>query len=183
MTEFTETGNIPAGPPEYHQKSVLGHIAEIMDKVAGDPLTCWMAMCHDLGKVLTPEEKLPAHHGHDQAGAIPARTLGERIILPNKFIRAGELAALLHMKAGNYRELRPATKVDLLMKLNSTGLLKNMSELCHADRGENVMKNAPADLKEILKVSLPIKDRNLGEKSGEKLRCLRAARLKASSRG
>lgn len=183
LVEFDKADGIPAGPPQYHDKSVAGHTAEVMDLVAGDPLTCWMAMCHDLGKTMTPAEKLPAHHGHDKRGADLAIKLGERLLLPGKYIKAGETAALLHMKAGNYRELRPGSRVDLLMKLHVSGLLENMRRLCQADRGEDVLKDAKADLEEILKVSLPMKDRNLGKESGEKLRSLRASRLKKFSRG
>jgi tRNA nucleotidyltransferase (CCA-adding enzyme) len=179
LTEFSGGTDIPAGPPKYHDKSVLGHTAEIMDKVAGNPLTCWMAMCHDIGKILTPDSILPSHYGHDKAGATPARTLGSRLMLPVKFIKSGETAALLHMKAGSYSELRPGTKVDLLMKLHTSDLLENMISLCRADRGEDVLQNAPADLAEILKVSLPMQERNQGKKSGEKLRSMRAAKLKS----
>lgn len=179
FTEFSGTAEIPAGPPQYHDKSVAGHTLEIMDKVAGNALTCWMAMCHDLGKVQTPKDTLPSHYGHDKSGAIPAKELGSRLMLPVKFIRAGESAALLHMKAGNYKELRPGTKVDLLMKLHVTGLLDNMRNLCHADRGENVLESARVDLAEILKVSLPVHERNLGKESGEKLRNMRAMKIKA----
>ncbi len=178
FSEFSGADEIPAGPKKYHDKSVAGHIAEIMDKVAGDPLTCWMAMCHDLGKVLTEPQFLPSHHGHDKNGAEQAQNLGKRLMLPVKYIRAGETAALLHMKAGNYAELRPGTKVDLLMKLHVSGLLENMAGLCHADRGKPVLKKAFADLTEILNVSLPDHERNLGKESGEKLRNLRAMRLK-----
>ena len=178
FTEFSGADGIPAGPPAYHDKSVAGHTAEIMDKVAGDQLTCWMAMCHDLGKMLTAPDILPSHYGHDKTGAAPAKNLGSRLMLPVKFIRAGETAAELHMKAGNYHELRPGTKVDLLMKLHVSGLLDNMISLCHADRGEGVMEHAPADLAEILKVSLPVHERNLGKESGEKLRNMRAMRIK-----
>ncbi|NDV28843.1 polynucleotide adenylyltransferase [Desulfovibrio sp. JC010] len=183
FTEFSGADKIPAGPPQYHDKSVAGHTADIMDKVAGNALTCWMSMCHDLGKVHTSAEILPSHYGHDKAGAVPAKELGSRLTLPVKFIRAGETAALLHMKAGSYRELRPGTKVDLLMKLHVSGLLENMISLCHADRGEGVLEHAPADLTEILKVSLPAHERNLGKESGEKLRNMRAMRIKAFSRG
>lgn len=183
FSEFTNSDKIPAGPPKYHDKSVLGHTTEIMDKTVGNSLTCWMAMSHDLGKVLTPADKLPSHYGHDKAGTEAALKLGKRLLLPNKYLQAGEIGALLHMKGGNYEELRPGTKVDLLMKLHVCGLLENMIELVHADHGENIMKNAKSDLAEILKVSLPIRDRNLGHKSGEKLRSLRAARLKSLKRG
>ncbi|SDL17620.1 tRNA nucleotidyltransferase (CCA-adding enzyme) [Maridesulfovibrio ferrireducens] len=177
FTEFSGSDGITAGPPKFHDKSVLGHISEIMDKVAGNPITCWMATCHDLGKILTPTELLPAHHGHDIKGIALASKLSKRLLLPNKYIKAGELAAELHMKAGNYKELRPATKVDLLMKLHKNDLVKNMRDLCRADKNEDTMATAMTDLAKILKVSLPEQDRNLGKESGKKLRSLRAQKI------
>ncbi len=179
--ELANSDQIPAGPTKYHDKSILGHIAEVMDKVAGNPITSWMAMCHDLGKVLTSEKYLPSHRGHDKKGVLPAKELGSRLLLPNKYIKAGELAPELHMDGGNYTILRPGTKVDLLMKLNSQGLVENMADLCKADRGVDSMEKAHSDLEEILKVHLAEEDRNLGKKSGNKLRELRAQRLKELS--
>jgi tRNA nucleotidyltransferase (CCA-adding enzyme) len=178
FTEFKTADKIVAGPPEFHNKSVLGHTVELMDKTSGNPVTCFMAMCHDLGKILTKSDHLPAHHGHDKKGIKPAKELGTRLLLPNKYIKAGELAAALHMKAGMYDQLRPGTKVDLLIELHKNDLVKNMRDLCRADKNEDIMINAMADLNEILKITLPEKDRNLGKKSGEKLRMLRAQKLK-----
>lgn len=177
FTEFKDADNIVAGPPKFHDKSVLGHTLELMNKTSGNPLTCWMAMCHDLGKVLTSYDLLPAHHNHDKKGIKPASTLGTRLLLPNKFIKAGELAAQMHMKAGRYNQLRPGTKVDLLMQLYKADLIENMRTLCHADKNEDTMINAMTDLTKILEVSLSEKDRNLGKMSGDKLRQLRAQKL------
>ncbi|SME93028.1 HD domain-containing protein [Desulfovibrio gilichinskyi] len=177
FTEFKTADKIVAGPPEFHDKSVLGHTAELMDKTSGNPLTCWMAMCHDLGKILTPSDLLPAHHGHEKKGIKLASALGTRLLLPNKFIKAGEVAAALHMKAGKYNQLRPGTKVDLLIELHKNDLVENMRNLCRADKNEDIMTNAMTDLTEILKISLPENDRNLGKKSGEKLREMRAHKL------
>ena len=37
------------------------------------------ALCHDLGKGLTPAEMLPHHYGHEQKGIAPVRALSNRL--------------------------------------------------------------------------------------------------------
>ncbi len=176
--ELAAASLIPAGPRRYHgEASVLDHTAELMDRLAGNPLHCWAALCHDLGKLLTPKEKLPSHHGHDKNGMDIAIKLAKRLRLPNRYLTAGEIAARFHMVAGKYPQLRPGTKVDLLMKLHATSTLSLMRDLCRVDKGQDVLAAADSDLKKILKVKLEKKDRNKGSKSGEKLRSLRAQAL------
>lgn len=175
---FAEAANIPAGPVKYHgNASVLDHTTEVMDKLAGNSLNCWAALCHDLGKTRTPADKWPTHHAHDSLGRNLAIQLGKMLRLPKKYIIAGEIAAGFHMIVGRYNELRNVTKVDLLMKLHTTSTLSLMRELCHADRGQDVLASAQTDLDKILKVTLEKKDRDQGADSGKKLRNLRAHAL------
>lgn len=221
--ELDGADKIPAGPPQYHDSSLLEHIAGVMDAVAAavDPiepiesggpvetvetvgplgpggpgglggqaecaqdargrvrsLAVWMALCHDLGKTGTPKELWPRHHRHEFRGIDLARTLGQRLRLPNKFIKAGEIAAKLHMKAGLYPGLKAATKVGLLGELHYHGLLEPFSRLVEADSGLPVREQMREDLRKILAVKLEQKDRDLGAKSGEKLRQLRCGALK-----
>ena len=148
-----------------------------MDRLAGDPLSVWMALCHDLGKVTTPAEVLPRHLGHDQRGEALAQTLGERLRLPTRLIRAGADAARWHMVAGNYPDLRESTRVDLLMRLKSRGVLREMFRLEQADKARDHSALAQADLAVILAVKLPPEDCGLGQLSAEKLRNLRIQAL------
>lgn len=168
---------IPAGPVGHHVNSVLEHSARLMDELAGNELACWMALAHDLGKVLTPREQHPRHHGHDEAGREPALSLGRRLALPNRFIKAGELAAALHMKAGRYPELRPGTRVDLLAEAHSARLVDELFLLVRADHGEDHGPAASQDLAAMLDVHLPEKWQNKGEESGQRLRHLRSEAL------
>ncbi|WP_291327702.1 polynucleotide adenylyltransferase [Desulfovibrio sp. UCD-KL4C] len=177
FTEFKTADKIVAGSPEFHNKSVLSHTIKLMDKTSGNPITCFMAMCHDLGKILTKSDRLPTCHWHETKDTKLAKELGTRLLLPNKYIKAGQLAAALHMKAGKYNHLRPKSKVDLLIELHKNDLVENMRDLCLADKNEDIMINAMAELTEILKITLPAKDRNLGKNSGEKLKLLRAQKL------
>ena len=178
LTELAGSSDIPAGPPKYHDASVLEHTARVMDRLAGDALSVWMGLCHDLGKVLTPREELPRHISHDLRGEAQALTLGNRLRLPTRLIEAGAEAARWHMLAGNYPELRPATRVDLLMRLKAKGVLREMFRLVRADKDRDYSALVQADLASVLAVALPPGARDQGEKSGKILRALRAKAIR-----
>lgn len=178
LSELEGASMIPAGPPKYHDSSVLEHTARVMDRLAGDALSVWMGLCHDLGKVLTPTAELPRHIGHDFRGEALALALGTRLRLPARLIEAGAEAARWHMLAGNYTELRPATRVDLLMRLKGRGVLREMFRLVQADKGRDHSALVQADLAAVLAVALPPEARDQGAKSGQILRGLRAKALR-----
>ncbi|MBI4803952.1 MAG: HD domain-containing protein [Desulfovibrio sp.] len=174
--------DVPAGPPEHHDKDVFGHTCEIMDRLAGDPLAVWMALAHDLGKTLTPREVWPSHHGHEKAGVGLAQTLGLRLRLPRSFIDAGMMAAGEHMLVSDYERLRTGTKVDLLLRMEAKRLTTRMFKLAAADSQNQdlaLLRRAKRDLRAIRKVKLPDDKRDLGEKSGELLRQLRCEAIAA----
>lgn len=175
LTELERCRDVPAGPRPFHDSDVFEHTMAVLDRLAGAPLPGWMAICHDLGKALTPPEKWPRHIGHEALGAPPARALGSRLRLPEAFIRAGEIAALLHMKAARYDELRPGSRVDLLEAARD--LLEPLLELAKADQGLDFRADALADRHVIRAVRLPEALRDLGPESGRRLRELRAQAL------
>lgn len=175
--ELAKAQDIPAGPWPYHDDSVLHHTATVMDRLAGDPLAVWMALCHDLGKTRTDPAHWPRHHGHDVLGAESAKQLGERLRLPSQYIRAGVLAARYHMIGGQYSILRPGTAVDLLTRVEAVGVTSQFFALALADGGEDFRATTQSDLAIISKVHLKPEDENLGLVSGEKLRVLKAQAL------
>lgn len=177
FAELEGAGAVPAGPPAYHEGSALAHTLTVMRRCSGDPLRAYMALCHDLGKVATPPELLPHHYKHEQRGEKLAERLGKRLKLPQRFIKAGRLAAKLHMKAGCYEQLRPGTRVDLLMELHLANLLEETLDLVRADKGLCFHAQAREELARILAVKLPAELQDLGEESGRRLRELRCARL------
>lgn len=177
--EFSPSHEIPAGPFKYHgSNSVLEHTMDIMEKLKGDPTLVWMGFCHDIGKNFTDKEILPVHHDHDSKGEIHAKNLGTRLRMPKKYINAGSTAAKLHMKAGKYQDLRPSTKVRLLLELNKKNILKEMFQLVKADKNINFYETAKRDLGLILKVKLPDNKKGMGKKSGEILFQLQCMELK-----
>lgn len=120
--ELETSMDIPAGPVAYHSGSVMAHLMDVMDAVAGDPLCVWMALCHDLGKIGTDPALLPHHYGHELRGAEPAEHVAKRLALPARYGAAGVLSSQLHMKAGIYEMLRAGTRCDLLMQVHNAEL-------------------------------------------------------------
>lgn len=180
--EFKESMNIPAGPLPYHDTDVLEHTCRVMDSLAGDGMAAWMGLCHDLGKTSTPKDLLPSHHDHDQRGADMADTLARRIRLSNAHALAGRKGAQWHMIAGRYKELRPGTKVDMLMDLHLSRVSRQLFRLVAADQDKDHWHLAAKDLRTVLASRLDETQRNLGPESGRRLRELRAQALAERSR-
>jgi tRNA nucleotidyltransferase (CCA-adding enzyme) len=177
MPELEAARHVPAGPAEHHSGSVFAHMCDMADQLAGKPIAGWMAVCHDLGKTRTPECEWPRHHGHDEAGAAVAEELGKRLKLPNRVRESGVAAARFHMKAARYHELRAGTRVDMLTWLHKHELVEPLFEVVRADSGEDVTGLVKRDMKLMLSVHLPGKQRMRGPLSGEKLRNLRCQKL------
>ncbi|MCT4627834.1 HD domain-containing protein [Halodesulfovibrio sp.] len=183
FAELSRMSDIPAGPVQYHSADCLTHIVTTINKCPNDIVTRYMALCHDLGKQETKPEILPQHIGHEKRGVQLAENLGQRLKLSNNLVRAGAVAALQHMKGGQYLSLRSGTKVDLLYSLHRQQILENFFMLVEADSGKNYLEQAKADLEVILSVELPAKDQNLGAESGKRLRELRCIALSETLRG
>ncbi len=181
LTEFVGSDLAPAGPPAFHDASVLEHTARVMDRCAGETLRVWMALCHDLGKTATPADMLPRHFGHEERGLELADALALRLRLPNRFRAAGRLAARWHMAAGRYAELKAATRVRMLLELDKAGIVEAFFRLVAEDGGADTLDRALSELGVVKGVRLPDKHRDLGPKSAEILLQLRCEALAGRS--
>lgn len=177
FAELETARDIPAEPTRWHKNSVLGRTARIMDLTAGDPLSVWMALCHDLGKTGTDPALLPRHYGHKPRGVALALGLAERLRLPALFRKAGALAAAEHMKAGMLPRLCPGTRRDLLWRVHQAGLSKPFWRLADADSNSSVGTEALRQLAALLAVRLPPDWRGKGALSARKLRELHCRTL------
>lgn len=175
--EFDGADMVPAGPPQYHDASILEHTARVMDRCAGQALDAWMALCHDLGKTATEPSLLPRHPEHEIGGVPLAEGLALRLRLPNSYRAAGRLAARWHMAAGRYGQLRPATRIRLLLELDLAGVMEGFFRLIAADGGGDHLGRAAVELARVKAVRLPDKHRDQGEKSAEVLLQLRCEAL------
>ncbi|WP_434525768.1 multifunctional CCA addition/repair protein [Photorhabdus asymbiotica] len=116
---FPEVDNlfgVPA-PEKWHPEIDTGIHTLMVLKVAAE-LTNEMdsrfaALCHDLGKGLTPPEQWPHHYGHGPAGVKLVDQLCQRLRVPNSARDLAKLAANYHDLVHTVDQLRPKTLLKL----------------------------------------------------------------------
>ena len=177
FSELDLAQNIPAGPSTWHESDVFHHTLEVLAKVHGDPLTCWMALCHDLGKIKTPKEILPHHYKHEIRGTDVALEFSQRLGMPKRYEKAGVLAAADHMRGGLYLTMRVGSRRDLIWRVKCLGLVDEFWRLVDADSHKEISVKAKAELEIISRVRLPEEFRDLGERSSEIFRQLQCQEL------
>ncbi|MEO8003556.1 MAG: multifunctional CCA addition/repair protein [Betaproteobacteria bacterium] len=105
-------------PAQHHPEVDTGrHVLLVLDYAAEHdyPLTVrFAALTHDLGKALTPDDRLPKHHGHEQRGVALVEALCERLRVPGECRDLAVLASRYHLDVHRAEELKPATVLKLL---------------------------------------------------------------------
>ena len=103
------------------------------------------AICHDLGKALTPQNILPHHYGHEQAGIKPTRSLCKRLKVPSYFQELAELTCEFHTHIHKAFELRAETVITLFNRFDvwrKPQRFKEFLQVCLADtRGRTGFEN------------------------------------------
>jgi tRNA nucleotidyltransferase (CCA-adding enzyme) len=110
-------------PPEHHPEIDTGeHVMQVIDWAASHGMSLpvrFAALTHDLGKGVTPPEAWPKHHGHEAKSAELVRTLSERIRVPADCRDLAVAVARDHGLVHRALELRPATVVELLERVDA----------------------------------------------------------------
>jgi tRNA nucleotidyltransferase (CCA-adding enzyme) len=83
-------------------------------KLGGGVAVRFAVLMHDLGKALTPADKLPSHPGHEDAGVAPVEALCERVRVPNHLRELAVIAARHHTHVHRAFELRADTVLRTL---------------------------------------------------------------------
>ena len=103
------------------------------------------AICHDLGKALTPKNILPHHYGHEQAGIKPTRSLCKRLKVPSYFQELAELTCEFHTHIHKAFELRAETVITLFNRFDvwrKPQRFQEFLQVCLADtRGRTGFEN------------------------------------------
>ena len=73
------------------------------------------AICHDLGKALTPKEMWPSHMVMKKRGIKPTRSLCKRLRVPNYLQELAELTCEYHTHVHKALELRPENSGETLL--------------------------------------------------------------------
>jgi tRNA nucleotidyltransferase (CCA-adding enzyme) len=74
----------------------------------------WSALCHDLGKGLTPQELWPKHTGHEQAGVVLVEQLNQRYRVPSQAAQLAKLVCRWHGDVHRCDELSVEQRMQVM---------------------------------------------------------------------
>lgn len=131
----------PEGDSYNHTMVVVDKSAILTDNVE----IRFSALVHDLGKGITPKEMLPHHYGHDKNGVKLVENLGNRLKIPNSWIKCGKVSAKEHMLGGIFNRMTPKKQVDFITRVNKSLLgLDGLRIVVICDRWRN--EDMPEDI-------------------------------------
>ena len=131
----------PEGDSYNHTMVVIDKSAILTDNVE----IRFSALVHDLGKGITPKEMLPHHYGHDKNGVKLVENLGNRLKIPNSWIKCGKVSAKEHMLGGIFNRMTPKKQVDFITRVNKSLLgLDGLRIVVICDRWRN--EDEPTDV-------------------------------------
>lgn len=112
-------------PIEHHPEGdAFEHTMQVLDRASSltiDVMVRFAALCHDIGKGVTPVELLPKHHGHDAKGAeIISSFASGRFLAAHK--DAAEVASRFHMKARTEMGAKPMLAMLESLKKSKLGI-------------------------------------------------------------
>lgn len=142
LPEIFDMVHVPAGPLKHHPEGDLfTHSLQTLERMAAmssDPTARFCAFFHDLGKLATPREFYPKHHGHDRAGADLALPFCRRLRLPVTMQRALQSVCRLHNNANRWEELRESTRIQLALDAIKAGTVEILPLVVRADFSEEL---------------------------------------------
>ncbi|MEQ8233590.1 MAG: multifunctional CCA addition/repair protein, partial [Gammaproteobacteria bacterium] len=105
-------------PARYHPEIDTGeHVLLALAQAArwhAPQVVRFAVLVHDLGKGVTPVEKLPSHHGHDVAGVPLIEALSARLRVPREHRELACLVSKLHIRAHRAQEMKAAALLRFL---------------------------------------------------------------------
>jgi tRNA nucleotidyltransferase (CCA-adding enzyme) len=162
-------------------------------KLGGGVAVRFAVLTHDLGKGITPTDKLPSHHGHEDAGVPLVESLCARLRVPNHLRELAVITSRYHSHVHRAFELRAATVLKTLEACDAMRRPERFADMllaCEADaRGRKDLEDRAYPQREFFArareaaaaVSLSAEDRagKTGEQIGELLRKRRTAAIEA----
>ena len=137
---------------DYHPEVDTGIHQELVCDMAarlapGDDLIGYAALCHDLGKALTPPEQWPSHRMHEQRGIEPTIAMAERLKVPAEHRELAVLCSREHLNIHRIAELKPSTVHDLIARCDGfrkPARIDQLATVCEADaRGRTGFSESP----------------------------------------
>jgi tRNA nucleotidyltransferase (CCA-adding enzyme) len=126
---------------DYHPEIDTGlHCELVCDMAAqlapGDDLIGYAALCHDLGKALTPADTLPRHLMHEQRGIAPTLAMSGRLKVPAEHRELATVCCREHLNVHRIDELKDATVHELIARCDGfrkPARIDQLATVCEAD--------------------------------------------------
>ncbi|MDH5764894.1 MAG: multifunctional CCA addition/repair protein [Gammaproteobacteria bacterium] len=136
-------------PEKYHPEIDTGiHTMMVLQQaclLSDDPKVRFAALCHDLGKGKTPEDKWPSHHRHEQLGIPVIKKVCQRLRAPNDYRDLAVITSDMHLHIHRAFELKTETLLNALERLDAIRKPQRFEEFliaCIADiRGRTGYEN------------------------------------------
>src|SRR5471032_693139 len=121
MPEVDALFGVPQ-PEAHHPEIDTGlHTLSVLEQAAvhHQPLTVrWACLLHDVGKGLTPVDKLPQHIAHEQKGLKLIKAVNERYKVPRDCQELALLVGEYHTHGHRALELKASTLLELLQSFD-----------------------------------------------------------------
>jgi len=133
MPELNALFGIPQRP-EYHPEVDTGlHSLMVLSQaclLSDSTAVRFASLIHDLGKALTPTDILPRHHGHEQAGLAPIKSLAKRLALPKDILELALLCAEYHTHCHRAMELTAQTLLKMFLRMDAFRRPERLEQFC-----------------------------------------------------
>ena len=121
LPEINNLFGVPQ-PEKYHPEIDTGvHTLLVLQQavlLTNDVATRFAALCHDLGKAVSPKDKWPSHHGHEAAGVPLVKKLCQRLRIPNEYRELALITAEYHLHTHRALEMKESTLLKALERLD-----------------------------------------------------------------
>ncbi len=122
LPEVDRLFGVPQHPKSHPEIDTGIHLSMVLDVAAEKKFALpvrFAALCHDLGKGVTPPEDLPNHNGHEAKGAELVTALCSRLRVPNDCKELAYITARWHGDAHNAKTMQAPALVALLQHLDA----------------------------------------------------------------
>ncbi|WP_111976755.1 multifunctional CCA addition/repair protein [Algibacillus agarilyticus] len=110
--EIDKLWGIP-NPAEWHPEIDTGeHTMLVLQQAclySDDIAIRFSALCHDLGKAVTPANEWPSHHGHEKRGVPIIKKLCDRLRIPNELKSLACIVSEFHLHTHKAFDLKAQT--------------------------------------------------------------------------
>ncbi len=151
-------------PEQWHPEIDTGiHTMMVLEQssfLSHDTVTRYAALCHDLGKGVTPQAMWPSHRGHEKLGVPIIDKLSKRLKVPTKYNQLAKLVSEFHLHLHRVEELTPKTIVKVLERTDAFRKKDRFEQFllaCEADfRGRTGFEERPYPQADILRKALAV---------------------------